>query len=74
MSPQRDQEYFCEGIAEELFNALVKIEGLRVSARTTTFQFKDRDSDIQKIGEQLKVKTVLEGSVRKSGNRLRITA
>jgi serine/threonine protein kinase/Tfp pilus assembly protein PilF len=74
MSPQRDQEYFCEGIAEELINALVKIEGLRVSARTTTFQFKDRDSDIQKIGEQLKVKTVLEGSIRKSGNRLRITA
>ena len=74
MSPQRDQEYFCEGIAEELINALVKIEGLRVSARTTAFQFKDRDGDIQEIGEQLKVKTVLEGSIRKSGNRLRITA
>jgi len=74
MSPQRDQEYFCEGIAEELINALVRIGDLRVSARTTSFQFKNRDSDIQKIGEQLKVKTVLEGSVRKSGNRLRITA
>jgi len=73
MSSQRDQEYFCEGIAEELINALVKLEGLRVAARTSAFQFKDRDSDIQKIGEQLKVKTVLEGSIRKSGNRLRIT-
>jgi len=74
MSSQRDQEYFCEGIAEELINALVKLRGLRVAARTSAFQFKDRDIDIQKIGEQLKVKTVLEGSIRKSGNRLRITA
>jgi serine/threonine protein kinase/tetratricopeptide (TPR) repeat protein len=74
MSSGRDQEYFCEGIAEELINALVKLKGLRVAARTTAFQFKDRDSDIQRIGEQLKVKTVLEGSIRKSGNRLRITA
>jgi serine/threonine protein kinase/Tfp pilus assembly protein PilF len=73
MSSQRDQEYFCEGIAEELINALVKLRGLRVAARTSAFQFKDRDSDIQKIGEQLKVKTVLEGSIRKAGNRLRIT-
>jgi serine/threonine protein kinase/Tfp pilus assembly protein PilF len=74
MSPQRDQEYFCEGIAEELINALVKLEGLQVAARTSAFQFKDRDSDIKKIGDQLQVKTVLEGSIRKSGNRLRITA
>ena len=74
MSPQKDQEYFCEGIAEELINALVKLEGLRVVARTSAFQFKDRHSDIQKIGEQLNVRTVLEGSIRKSGNRLRITA
>jgi TolB-like protein len=74
MSPQKDQEYFCDGIAEELINALVKLEGLRVAARTSAFQFKDRDSDIKEIGEQLEVKTILEGSVRKSGNRLRITA
>jgi serine/threonine protein kinase/Tfp pilus assembly protein PilF len=74
MSSQRDQEYFCEGIAEELINALVKLKGLRVAARTLAFQFKDRDSDIYKVGELLKVKTVLEGSVRKAGNRLRITA
>jgi serine/threonine protein kinase/tetratricopeptide (TPR) repeat protein len=74
MSSQRDQEYFCEGIAEELINVLVKLEGLRVAARTSAFQFKDRGSSIKTIGEQLEVKTVLEGSIRKSGNRLRITA
>jgi serine/threonine protein kinase/Tfp pilus assembly protein PilF len=74
MSSEKDQDYFCEGIAEELINALVKLKGLRVAARTSAFQFKDRDSDILRIGEQLKVKTVLEGSIRKAGNRLRITA
>jgi len=74
MSSQRDQEYFCEGIAEELINALVKLKGLRVAARTSAFQFKGRDSNIKKIGEELDVKTVLEGSIRKAGNRLRITA
>jgi serine/threonine-protein kinase len=73
MSSERDQGYFCEGIAEELINALVKLEGLRVAARTSAFQFRDRDSDIKEIGAQLEVKTVLEGSVRKSGDRLRIT-
>ncbi len=74
MSSQRDQEYFCEGIAEELINALVKMKGLRVAARTSAFQFKEHDSDIKTIGRKLEVKTVLEGSIRKSGNRLRITA
>ncbi|MEJ2720138.1 MAG: protein kinase [bacterium] len=74
MSSQKDQEYFCEGIAEELINGLVKLKGLRVAARTSAFQFKGRDIDIQKIGERLKVKTVLEGSLRKAGDRLRITA
>ncbi len=74
MSSQRDQEYFCEGIAEELINALVKLRGLRVAARTSAFQFKDRESNIKKVGEELDVKTVLEGSIRKAGNRLRITA
>ncbi|UCE19255.1 MAG: protein kinase [Gemmatimonadota bacterium] len=74
MSSQKDQEYFCEGIAEELINALVKLDGLRVAARTSAFQFKDRDSDIKKIGSRLDVQTVLEGSVRKAGDRLRITA
>ncbi len=74
MSAGRDQAYFCEGIAEELINALVKLEGLRVAARTSAFQFKDRDSNVKKVGAELDVKTVLEGSVRKSGDRLRITA
>jgi len=74
MSAERDQEYFCEGIAEELINALVRLEGIRVAARTSAFQFKDRDSDIKKIGVQLGVRTVLEGSIRKSGDRLRVTA
>ena len=74
MSSGRDQDYFCEGIAEELINALVKLEGLRVASRTSAFQFKDRESDIKRIGAQLEVQTVLEGSIRKSGDRLRITA
>jgi len=73
MSSDKDQDYFCEGIAEELINALVKLEGLRVAARTSAFKFKDSDSDIRQIGAELEVQTVLEGSVRKSGNRLRIT-
>jgi serine/threonine protein kinase len=74
MSPEKDQEYFCDGMAEELINALVKVEGLRVAALTSAFQFKDRGTDIRSIGEQLNVRTVLEGSVRKAGNRLRVTA
>ncbi len=72
MSPKKDQEYFCEGMAEEILNALVQIEGLRVAARTASFRL--RDSDFFSIGEQLNVGTVLEGSVRKAGNKLRITA
>ncbi len=72
MSPEKDQEYFCEGIAEELLNAFTKVAGLRVAARTSSFRFKDEA--ISTIGELLNVTTVLEGSVRKSGNKLRITA
>jgi TolB-like protein/predicted Ser/Thr protein kinase len=74
MSPERDQEYFCDGMAEEIINALVRIEGLRVAALTSAFQFKNRGLDIRTIGEQLNVGAVLEGSVRKAGNRLRVTA
>jgi serine/threonine-protein kinase len=74
MSPKKDQTYFCDGMAEELINALTKIEGLRVVARTSSFQFRDRDEDMRKIGALLRVDTLLEGSVRKEGNRLRITA
>ena len=74
MSPEKDQEYFCDGMAEAIINALVGIPGLKVSARTSAFQFKGGESDIQTIGEKLGVATVLEGSVAKSGNKLRITA
>jgi serine/threonine-protein kinase len=74
MSPEKDQEYFCDGMAEELINALFKVEGLRVAALTSSFQFKGKDLDVREIGKQLNVGTVLEGSVRKSGNRLRVTA
>ncbi|HMA30831.1 MAG TPA: protein kinase [Casimicrobiaceae bacterium] len=74
MSPQRDQEYFCEGIAEELINALMRIDELRVASRTSAFAFKGKSEDIREIGRKLQVDHVLEGSVRKAGNRLRITA
>ena len=74
LSAERDQEYFCDGIAEELINALTKIERLKVASGSSAFQFKGKGHDIQEIGKRLKVETVLEGSVRKAGNRLRITA
>jgi serine/threonine-protein kinase len=73
MSAQKDQDYFCEGMAEELINAFSKLDGLRVASRTSAFRFKGAE-DIRKIGEQLGVETVLEGSVRTAGNRLRVTA
>jgi serine/threonine protein kinase/Tfp pilus assembly protein PilF len=74
MSPQRDQEYFCEGMAEELINALMKVEELQVASRTSAFGFKGKEQDVQEIGRQLNVGSVLGGSVRKAGNKLRITA
>jgi serine/threonine protein kinase/Tfp pilus assembly protein PilF len=74
MSPQRDQDYFCEGLAEELINALTQVHDLKVAARTSSFSFKGKDSDIREIGRSLSVAAVLEGSVQKAGNRLRITA
>jgi len=74
LSPQKDQEYFCDGLAEELINAMTKIEDLRVMARTSSFAFKGEKLDIREIGKKLDVDTILEGSVRKAGNRLRITA
>jgi TolB-like protein/Flp pilus assembly protein TadD len=74
MSPQKDQDYFCEGIAEEIINALTKIQALRVASRSSAFAFKGKGQDIRRVGEQLGVGTVLEGSVRKAGTRLRITA
>lgn len=74
MSADRDNEYFSDGIAEEILNALVKVEGLHVTARTSSFSFKGKNIDVREIGTQLGVTHVLEGSVRKAGNRVRITA
>jgi TolB-like protein len=74
MSGDPDQEYFSDGISEELLNVLAKAKDLRVAARTSSFSFKGKDRDIREIGSQLNVDTVLEGSLRKSGTKLRITA
>jgi len=74
MSADPEQEYFCDGMAEEIINALTHIESLKVIARTSAFAFKGKHEDVRKIGKKLNVETLLEGSVRKAGNRLRITA
>jgi len=74
MSSESENEFFSDGLAEELINALTKVAGLQVASRTSAFAFKGRNEDVRKIGEQLNVRTVLEGSVRKAGNRLRISA
>jgi serine/threonine-protein kinase len=74
MSPEKDQDYFGEGIAEELINALAHIQDLRVVARTSAFALKGTNLDVRDIGRKLDVKAVLEGSVRKAGSRLRVTA
>ncbi len=74
MSPQQDQAYLCDGLAEELINALTQVRGLKVAARTSSFSFKDKETDIREIGSILNVGSALEGSVQKAGNRLRITA
>ena len=71
MSAKKDQDYFCDGMAEEVINALTKLDGLKVASRTSAFQFKGQSQDIRRIGELLNVKTVLEGSVRTAGTRLR---
>ncbi len=74
MSPEKDQEYFCDGIAEELINSLTRIKGVRVVAQTSAFSFKEKNIDIREIGRKLNVKILLKGSVQKAGKRLRITA
>jgi serine/threonine protein kinase/Tfp pilus assembly protein PilF len=74
MSPQKDQEYFCDGMAEALINELTHIEDLKVIARTSAFSFKGKNVNVRDIGRELDVETILEGSVQKAGNRLRITA
>jgi serine/threonine-protein kinase len=74
MSADVENEYFSDGISEEIINALTKLPGLRVGARTSAFAFKGKNEDVRVIGERLGVATVLEGSVRRSGTKLRITA
>jgi eukaryotic-like serine/threonine-protein kinase len=73
MSAARDQGWFCDGVAEEIINALTLLKGLRVAARASAFSFKGKDDDLQTIGRKLNVTTVLDGSVRRSGDRVRIT-
>lgn len=74
MSPDRENEYFSDGMTEELITALSKIPGLHVAARTSAFAFKGKDQDVRRIGEQLGVSSVLEGSVRRAGDKLRVAA
>ncbi len=74
MSEKKDQEYFADGMAEEILDLLAKIPGLKVIGRTSSFQFKDKNEDLRAIGEKLNAAYVLEGSVRKSGDQIRITA
>ncbi len=74
MSAGKDQEYFCNGITEEIINTLTRVPGLRVISRTSAFAFQGKDLDVIEIGRRLRVGTALEGSVRKAGNRVRVTA
>jgi serine/threonine protein kinase/tetratricopeptide (TPR) repeat protein len=74
MSGDKEQEYFGDGLAEEIINALTQLPGLRVIARTSSFSFRGKETDIAQIRNRLQVKNILEGSVRKSGNRIRVTA
>src|SRR6202049_406399 len=74
MSADKENEYFSDGLAEEILNLLAKIPGLKVIARTSAFAFKGKEQDIRKIAETLNVGTILEGSVRRDGNRIRVTA
>lgn len=74
LSEKKDQDWFCDGIAEEILNALAPLPGLRVAARASAFSFRGGIEDLRAIGDKLQVKTVLEGSVRRSGDRVRITA
>ena len=74
MSPGKDQEYFSDGLAEELTNELAKVPGLKVTGRSSAFQFKGKNEDLRAVGQKLNVSNILEGSVRQDGNRVRITA
>jgi len=74
MSAEKDQQHFCDGLTEELLNVLTRIPNLRVASRTSSFSFKGKDTDLKSVAEKLQVAHILEGSVRKSGNRIRVTA
>ncbi len=74
MSQHKDQEYFCHGVTEEIISALTRVPGLRVISRTSAFAFQGRDLDVTEIGRRLRVDTALEGSVRRAGDRVRVTA
>jgi len=73
MSPGRDQQYFCEGLAEELINSLAQVDGLRVVSRTASFQFGSSGADVRDIGRKLAAGSLVEGSVQKAGDQLRVT-
>src|SRR5439155_470891 len=74
LSQGKNQEYFCDGISEEILHALAKVDGLRVVGRTSSFSFKGKSVNAREVGEKLNVENVLEGSLRREGNRVRITA
>src|SRR5207237_1691957 len=74
LSETKDQEYFCDGMSEEIIDALAKVEGMRVVARASSFSFKGKTTDVSEIGKKLNVEDVLEGSLRREGNRVRVTA
>lgn len=74
LSEAKDQGYFCDGLAEEVINALTSIRDLRVASRTSSFRYRDGDADAREIGRALNVAAIMEGSVRKSGDRVRVTA
>lgn len=74
MSADKDNEYFSDGMTEEILNALPGVDGLQVTSRTSSFAFKNKNLDVRTIGKELNVQTVVEGSVRKAGNKVRITA
>src|SRR2546428_636212 len=74
LSSDKENEYFSDGVTEEIINALANVEGVRVVARTSAFSFKGKNLNVRKIGEELNVATVLEGSVRRQGTQIRIAA
>lgn len=74
LSEAKDQDYFCDGLAEEILSGLTRVHGLQVASRTSSFRFRDSDIDAREIGRQLNVAAIMEGSVRKAGDRVRVTA